>query len=97
VSRKAALSTGTKCAQPSWTFRNKEGDRVRKGQVIGLLGNSGNAVGPHLHFHIGNQYQINGGDLNGNEGLPFVLDSFLVGGQEHRMEIPINNTVMQFH
>ncbi len=81
--------------QPN-SIRVKDGDKVRKGQVIALLGNSGNAVGPHLHFHIGNQYQINGGDLNGNEGLPFVFDSFVVGGQKHRMEIPINNTVMQF-
>ncbi len=81
--------------QPN-SIRVKDGDKVRKGQVIALLGNSGNAVGPHLHFHIGNQYQINGGDLNGNEGLPFVFDSFVVGGQKHRMGIPINNTVMQF-
>jgi len=74
----------------------KVGDRVRKGQVIALLGNSGNAVGPHLHFHVGNEYRINGGDFNGNEGLPFVFDSFVVGRQKHEMEIPINNTVMQF-
>ena len=81
--------------QPN-SIRVKFGDKVRKGQVIGLLGNGGNSVGPHLHFHIGNQYAINGGDLNGNEGLPFVFDSFKTAGQEHRMEMPINNTVMQF-
>ena len=81
--------------QPN-SIRVKVGDNIRKGQVIALLGNSGNAAGPHLHFHIGSEYRLNGGDFNGNEGLPFVFDSFVVGGQKHRMEIPINNTVMQF-
>ena len=81
--------------QPN-SIRVKVGDKVRKGQVIGLLGNGGNSVGPHLHFHIGNQYAINGGDLNGNEGLPFVFDSFEIAGQKHRMKMPVNNTVMQF-
>lgn len=78
------------------SIRVKAGDKVRKGQVIALLGNSGNAVGPHLHFHVGNEYKINGGDFNGNEGLPFVFDSFVVGGQKHRMEMPINNTIIRF-
>ena len=78
------------------SVRVRVGEKVRKGQIIALLGNSGNAVGPHLHFHVGNEYRINGGDFNGNEGLPFVFDSFVVGEQPHRMEMPINNTIMRF-
>jgi hypothetical protein len=77
-------------------IRVKVGDEVRRGQVIALVGNSGNAVGPHLHFQVGNEYRLNGGDFNGNEGLPFLFDSFVVAGQKHRMEMPLLNTVMQF-
>jgi murein DD-endopeptidase MepM/ murein hydrolase activator NlpD len=29
-----------------------EGDRVRSGQQIGAAGDSGNSVGPHLHFQV---------------------------------------------
>jgi hypothetical protein len=78
------------------SIRVKVGNKVRKGQVIGLLGNSGNAVGPHLHFHVGDEYSLNGGDFNGNEGLPFVFDFFNVAGRTHRLEMPINNTIIRF-
>ena len=32
----------------------KVGDKVTKGQVIGLCGNSGNSSEPHLHYHLQN-------------------------------------------
>lgn len=32
----------------------KAGDKVKRGQVIGLCGNSGNSSEPHLHYHLQN-------------------------------------------
>ena len=52
-----------------------EGDEVTKGQVLGLLGNTGNSDGPHLHFHV-----MDGpGPLSSN-GLPYRFESFDVQG-----------------
>jgi murein DD-endopeptidase len=52
------------------SLRVKPGERVRRGQVLGLLGNSGNSDAPHLHFHISD------GNSLGSEGLPYVFNSF---------------------
>jgi hypothetical protein len=39
----------------------KVGDKVRKGQMIGLCGNSGNSSEPHLHYHLQNTLIIQNG------------------------------------
>ena len=53
------------------SLKAKLGDRVTKGQVLGILGNTGNTDAPHLHFHL-----MDGtSPLNAN-GLPFVIDRF---------------------
>ncbi|MGH7679817.1 MAG: M23 family metallopeptidase [Gemmatimonadaceae bacterium] len=61
------------------TLRVKVGDRVRRGQVLGLVGNSGNSTEPHLHFHIVDGVAPGTSTL-GAEGVPYSLASFeLVG------------------
>lgn len=83
------------------------GDRVRAGQVVGLLGNSGNSDAPHLHFHLGDR-----GTPLGTEGLPFVIDGYEKLGQSpgftpapwtaagppepKQRELPFENHVVRF-
>ena len=47
------------------------GDELRTGDVVGLLGNTGNTDSPHLHFHI-----MDGPDPLASNGLPFVFSEF---------------------
>jgi hypothetical protein len=52
------------------------GDRVKRGQVLGQLGNTGNTSAPHLHFHL-----MDGPSVLGSSGVPYVIDSFAFAGQ----------------
>jgi hypothetical protein len=47
------------------------GDRVRVGQQVGQLGNSGNSDFPHLHFQV-----MDSPSILASEGLPFVLSAY---------------------
>lgn len=47
------------------------GQRVRRGEALARIGNSGDARWPHLHFQI-----TNGPGLMDSEGLPFAIDRF---------------------
>jgi murein DD-endopeptidase MepM/ murein hydrolase activator NlpD len=53
------------------SLRVKVGDRVRRGMVLGHLGQSGQAPLPHLHFQVSNAVTF-----KESEGLPFVLRAF---------------------
>ena len=86
------------------SVRVKVGDKVRRGQVLGLLGNTGDSSEPHLHFQI-----CNANSELGSEGLPYAFASFEVLGKgdtwkpgeshaavKHEMEIPTEGEIVQF-
>ena len=58
------------------SLRVKSGDKVRTGQVLGLLGNSGNTDAPHLHFHV-----MDGASPLLSNGLPYAFTSFTGKGR----------------
>ena len=53
------------------SLRVHPGDRVRRGDVLALVGNTGNSYMPHLHFHVMDRPS----PLDAN-GLPYVFDQF---------------------
>jgi murein DD-endopeptidase MepM/ murein hydrolase activator NlpD len=87
------------------SIRVKLGDRVRRGQVIGLVGNAGNSKNPHPHFAI-----ADGPEIDAAEGLPWVMRRFWLWGHqtqgampdvrrepaEHRMEMLLQDAIVRF-
>lgn len=52
------------------------GQRVKRGQVLGKLGNTGNTSAPHLHFHL-----MEGPSVLGSNGIPYGIDRFALAGR----------------
>jgi Peptidase family M23 len=57
------------------SVRVKAGQRVRRGQVIARVGNTGPSGAPHLHLQV-----MDGRDLLASDGLPFVFRRFTLAG-----------------
>lgn len=93
--------------QPGST-KVKVGDKVRRGHVVGLVGNSGNSTEPHLHFHLSDNSSPLGG-----EGVPYAFEAFAVEGSvaslgatmpwtplatpdSRKAEMPLQNVVVRF-
>ena len=57
------------------SIRVHRGDKVKRGQVLGLVGNTGNSLAPHLHFHV-----MDGPLPLASNGLPYEIGSFEVTG-----------------
>jgi len=64
------------------SLRVHSGDHVHPGQVIGLVGNTGNSLAPHLHFQLMSEPS----SLAAN-GLPYAIDSFDVTAQIPSTEV----------
>ena len=93
------------------SLRVSVGAKVRRGQVLGLLGNSGNSDAPHLHLHI-----ADGPSPFGAEGVPYTFESMQFRGSVSSLdkllgddawipqggtvvrtrEIPLENAVVRF-
>ncbi len=88
------------------SIRVKLGDKVTPGQVVGLVGNTGNSTEPHLHFQL-----MNRNSPLASEGLPYSLPAFKLTGrpnsdksafdllaapETHHGDIPLENEVVDF-
>lgn len=63
------------------TVRVRPGQRIKAGQILGRLGNSGATTGPHLHFQLMSRPSLLDAD-----GLPFVVDRFRFDGRAPSLE-----------
>lgn len=57
------------------SIRVKPGERVARGQVLGLVGDSGNSIVPHLHFQV-----MDRSSSLASNGLPYEISGFQVTG-----------------
>ena len=80
------------------------GQRVKKGQIIGRVGNSGNTSVPHVHFHL-----MRGPLALTYDNVPWEIDHFILLGDAteggvvsvpttgaRTNELPLGSTVSNF-
>lgn len=62
----------------------QEEQEVKRGQLLGLCGNSGNSSEPHLHFHIQDVE-----DMNKATGIKCYFDNIIVNGEAQKDYSPV--------
>jgi len=79
------------------SLRVKAGERVRRGQTVARIGNSGDSREPHLHFEVTTAPRFAAG-----EGVPYLIDEYRVtaasdGATEPRThELPLKDMLVDF-
>lgn len=64
------------CHLEAGSLKVHAGDRVKRGQLLASVGNSGNSSEPHLHWHLATDLRFGKG-----HGLPIRFGPLLVGGK----------------
>jgi murein DD-endopeptidase MepM/ murein hydrolase activator NlpD len=82
------LQTGSVLVRP--------GSRVRMGQVLARIGNSGDSREPHLHFEL-----TTSPNLLAGEGIPYLIAKYRVKSEDgawqpRTRELPLRDTIVDF-
>jgi len=69
------------------SIKVKAGDRVKRGELLGLCGNSGNTDAPHIHMHVQDTPTLNVGE--GQNTYFRGISVQLSGKQLHEVDWPL--------
>lgn len=80
----------------TWSIRVFVGQSVKKGEIIGKVGHSGNSFAPHLHFQL-----MDSNDIVTANGLPCAFEQYEIfqDGKWHEVfnGIPTDKDRIRFH